>query len=271
VLLASMITLGSVSPAGGYAGANLLPTRERARAVDPSGVPMPVGDLPGWTQTFRDDFSTDVPLGRFPDAVGRTWSAYAEGWRDTSKNGTYSPRRVISVHDGVMDLHVRTEGGVHLVAAPSPRLQGPGTQRGQLYGRYAVRYRADPIRGYKIAWLLWPDSEKWSDGEINFPEGDLGGHAWAFMHHRGRPTRQDWFASRARLADWHTAVIEWTPRRVRFLLDGVVMGTSRDPDLIPRVPMHWVLQTETSLDARGPAASASGHIQIDWVAAYRRK
>jgi len=209
-------------------------------------------------------------LGEFPGAVHRTWSAYSEGWRDTSRNGTYSPGRVISVHDGVMDMHLRTVGGEHLVAAPSPRLQGPGSQQGQLYGRYAVRYRADPVRGYKIAWLLWPDSEKWSDGEINFPEGELGGKVFAFMHHRGNPDEQDWYATRARLSDWHTAVIEWTPRKVRFLLDDVVVGVSKDPDLIPRVPMHWVLQSETALDVRRPEASASGHVEVDWIAAYRR-
>jgi len=33
--------------------------------TDPSGQPMPVGDLPGWHQTFADDFTTDVPLGGF--------------------------------------------------------------------------------------------------------------------------------------------------------------------------------------------------------------
>jgi beta-glucanase (GH16 family) len=265
-----MMTLGTLGAANGHAGVDLSPARERARSIDPSGVTMPLGDLPGWQQIFRDDFRTDVPLGRFPGAVGDKWSGYPDGWRDTSKNGTYSPRRVISVHDGVMDLHLRTVNGVHLVAAPAPRLRGPGAQQGLLYGRYAVRYRADPVRGYKLAWLLWPDSERWSDGEINFPEGELGGNTWAFMHHRNRPVEQDWFSSPALLEQWHTAVIEWTPDTVRFLLDGALLGESKDRRLIPRVPMHWILQTETALSVRRPEAYAAGHVEIDWVVAYRR-
>lgn len=266
-----VVVLGSAGTSDGYAGSRSLPAREHTPAVDPSGETMPVGDLPGWQQVFQDDFRTDVPLGSFPQTVGARWSAYAEGWRDTSKNGTYSPSQVISVQNGMMDLHLRNANGVHLVAAPGPRLPGPGTQGGQLYGRYAVRYRADPIPGYKLAWLLWPDSEDWSDGEIDFPEGSLGGNTMAFMHHRGKPVEQDRFTSAARLQDWHTAVIEWTPDSVRFLLDGAGVGESTDRRLIPRVPMHWVLQTETSSGGRRPAADGSGHVQIDWVTAYRRE
>src|SRR5947208_54121 len=107
--------------------------------------------------------------------------------------------------------------------APLPG-SGAGTRHRPVRGDHA---------GRRPAWLLWPDSENWSDGEINFPEGELGGEVFAFMHHRGRPDEQDWFATRAGLSDWHTAVIEWTPRRVRFLLDDAVVGVSKDPALIP--------------------------------------
>jgi hypothetical protein len=53
-----------------------------------------------------------------------------------------------------------------------------------------VRFRADLLPGYKIAWLLWPDAYSeglatWpQDGEVDFPEGDLAGGFWAFMHSR---------------------------------------------------------------------------------------
>ena len=33
--------------------------------------------------------------------------------------------------------------------------------------------------------------------------------------------------------------------------------------------MHWVLQTETNLDGRPIADTTAGHVQIDWVAAWR--
>lgn len=240
--------------------------RAKALRIDPSGQSMPVGNLPGWKQVFVDNFAQSVPTGKFPQAVSTKWSAYPTGWKDTSKFGTYSPAKVVSIHDGIMDLHLRTENGVPLVSAPEPKLAG-GT-RGQLYGRYAVRYKADAVAGYKVAWLLWPDTDVWADGEINFPEGDLTDRAWGFMHYRGDPTAQDWYRTSATFAGWHTAVLEWTPTSVRFTMDGRVVGTSTDVTKIPRTPMHWVLQTETEIKATPPPVASAGHVYIDWVAAY---
>jgi Glycosyl hydrolases family 16 len=146
----------------------------------PSGEAMPVGDLPGWRQIFTDDFTTDVPLGSFPAAVSSKWTAYPSPWKDTSKFGTYSPTKVISVHDGILDKNIHTENGVAMVAAIQPKLAAPVT-----YGRYAVRFRFDSTVGYKIAWLLWPDSNNSKrDGEIDFPEMNLDSStAMAFNHH----------------------------------------------------------------------------------------
>jgi hypothetical protein len=239
--------------------------------VDPSGQAMPVGNLPGWTQVFSDDFTENVPVGSFPGAVSGKWSAYPDGWKDTSGNGTYEPSKVVSIGHGIMNLYLHTDNGVHMVSAPVPVIPGaPGKEGGLRYGRYAVRFRADPVPGYKTAWLLWPDSEKWSDGEIDFPEGNLTGTFSAFMHHKGDPTQQDVFNTTATYATWHTAVIQWTPKAVTFSLDGRVIGTATDAANIPSTPMHWVLQTETQLSGGPPPSSAAGNVQIDWVTAYAR-
>jgi beta-glucanase (GH16 family) len=231
---------------------------------------MPVGDLPGWKQVFAEDFTRAVPLGRFPAAVSAKWFAYPDGWRDTSGNGTYYPSRVNSIHDGVLDWYVHTEGALHMVSAPVPRLPGSAAGAGQLYGRYAVRFRADMLPGYKTAWLLWPDSDAWPrDGEIDFPEGDLDGTICAFTHHQGATSGsdQDAFCTGATYRRWHTAVIDWSPGKVRYLLDGRLIGTSRDR--VPRTRMHWVLQTETALGGLLPDDATAGHVQVDWVAVYR--
>jgi len=243
---------------------------EDAAPVGPSGEPMPVGDLPGWRQIFTDDFTTDVPLGSFPAAVAAKWSAYPDGWHDTSGNGTYSPSTVISVQDGMMNLHLHTEDGVHMVSAPVPKLpDAVGSGGGLLYGRYTIRFRADPVPGYKTAWLLWPDSEDWpQDGEIDFPEGDLDGTISAFMHRQDGTSGgdQDAYSTSATYPPWHTAVIEWTAAQCRFILDGDIIGTSTSR--IPSTPMHWVIQTETSLGGSEPDDAAEGDVQIDWVAVY---
>jgi Ricin-type beta-trefoil lectin domain/Glycosyl hydrolases family 16 len=240
-------------------------------AVDPSGQAMPVGNLPGWTQVFADDFTENVPVGSFPAAVSGKWTAYPCCWHDTSGNGTYEPKKVVSIGGGVMNLYLHTENGIHMVSAPEPVIPGaPGSEGGLLYGRYAMRFRADQVPGYKTAWLLWPDSENWPDGEIDFPEGNLTGTISAFMHHKGDPEAQDAYSTTATYSTWHTAVIAWTPQSVTFSLDGTVIGTSTGTSVIPSTPMHWVLQTETQLSGGPPGSSAAGNVQIDWVTAYTR-
>ncbi|WP_061294622.1 ricin-type beta-trefoil lectin domain protein [Herbidospora cretacea] len=236
----------------------------------PSGQAMPVGDLPGWRQVFTDDFTQTVPLGAFPSAVASRWTAYS-GFADTSGHGRYAPDRVVSVHNGALNMFLHTENGQHLVSAPLPIIPGhANAYDGLLHGRYAVRFRADPVPGYKTAWLLWPDPPGvWSDGEIDFPEGSLDGHIEAFMHHRGNPQVASPYPTGVTFGGWHTAVVEWTPQSVRFLLDGTTIGTFTNTALMPVKPMHWVLQTETAIP-NGPTDTAAGNVQIDWVSIWER-
>jgi hypothetical protein len=239
--------------------------------IDPSGQSMPTGNIAGWHQVFADDFSQNVPLGRFPSAVQSRWgNSYPDGWKDTTGSGTYMPSKVVSIANGIMNMHVHTENGVHMVAAPAPTIPGaPGNEGGLHYGRYVVRFRADAVAGYKTAWLLWPDSESWpSDGEIDFPEGDLNGTIGGFVHHQGASSGSDQaaFDTNVRYTGWHTATITWLPSGVTFQLDGNTIG--KETVGVPNTPMHLVLQTETSTDASGPSNSAGGNVQIDWISVY---
>lgn len=229
---------------------------------------MPTTNLAGWRLVFNDDFTTPVALGQFPAAVSTKWTAYPSPWKDTSRNGTYSPQ-IVSVQNSIMDIYLHTEAGVHMVAAPVPLIPGATNGNDQLYGRYAVRFRADPVPGYKTAWLLWPKSNTWPrDGEIDFPEGNLDKTISAFMHRQVATTGsdQDLFRTGERYADWHTAVIEWAPNRVEFFLDGVSIGKATNR--VPNTPMRWVIQTETAIDGTTPADSAAGHVYVDWVAIW---
>jgi beta-glucanase (GH16 family) len=250
---------------------------------------MPVGDIPGWHQVFADDFITDAPVGTFsgcsqpsggtiltahctglPPSVAAKWFAYPDGWKDTTGHGTYYPSKVMSIQNGVLNLYIHTENGVHMVAAPVPKIPGgSGSDAGLLHGRYVVRFRSDALPGYKTAWLLWPDSGVWpGDGEIDFPEGNLDGTINAFMHYMNATSgsQQDAYSTTATYPTWHTAVIEWMPSYCSFSLDGTVIGTSTSN--IPSTPMHWVLQSETTTDGLVPSDTTAGNIQIDWVAVY---
>lgn len=222
---------------------------------------MPVGNLPGWRQTWTDNLTTNVPLGSFPGPVSSQWFAYTG--HDTSGNGLYDQTR-IDVTCGVMSMNVSTIAGV-------PRVNAPGVDaQSTVYGRYAVRFRSDVLPGYKTAWLLWPTSNVWPrDGEIDFPEMDLG---WTivngFVHHQGGTSGadQDGYSASIDVTQWHTAVIEWSPNLVRFLLDGVEIG--RDTTRVPSTQMYWVLQTETQLSGGAPSPSVAGRVQVDWVAQW---
>lgn len=86
----------------------------------------------------------------------------------------------------MLDLFLHTRGGTPIGAAPVPIVTK--AWQGQTYGRYSVRFRADALPGYKVAWLLWPASDSWSEGEIDFPEGGLESTMWGFNHCLNNPT-----------------------------------------------------------------------------------
>ncbi|MBP7971726.1 MAG: family 16 glycosylhydrolase [Candidatus Nanopelagicales bacterium] len=234
----------------------------------PSGS-LPTGNLPGWTSIYGEDFLTDAPLGSFLSTYSNSVGAYPYPWTDTSRNvrstpGYYHPEKTLSVANGVMDayLHYDATLGRYLVAAPTPKLP---TMK---FGRFAMKLRADKIAGYKIAPLLWPDSEKWpGDGEIDFPEGDLtGGNLSAFSHYANASGGQDWFDTQVKHTDWHVYETAWSPTKVQFFVDGNLVGTSTTN--VPQNAMHWVLQFETQISSSTPSISAAGHVQVDWVKAY---
>ncbi|MBM9467179.1 glycoside hydrolase family 16 protein [Nakamurella leprariae] len=230
-----------------------------------SGRPAPTGDVASgglrWRSRFVEDFETDAGLGEIGSRYDGALRGY-DGFADTSGRGRYDPDRVLTVHDSLLDYHLHTADGVPRVAAPTLM-----DWWGQTYGRYAIRFRADRVPGYKIAFLLWPSSDRWSDGEINLPEADLGGTVHGFSHDvTGDPARNAFAVDTGTTTvDWHTAVIEWAPDRVRFLLDDRAWS-STDPTAIPRRDMRWTLQAETA-GAVTPVGAA-GRVQVDWVAVW---
>jgi hypothetical protein len=245
-------------------------------ATTTTAVPVPKTspgdeDLPGWTYLFGESFDTNAAAGRFLTTYPE-WDAYKTGWPDTSKRGTYDVNQ-LSVKSGVLHI-VMGEGadGKPRTAVPYPLINGRNSAdpSNQLYGRYEVRFRSDPVEGYKTAFLLWPKSEVWPrDGEIDFPEGSVDGTIAAFMHRQDGTSGsdQDAFSTDVTYSSWRVATIEWSPKKVRFLLDGQLVGESTKR--IPDTPMRWVLQTETCLGGCVIPADARGSVQIDYVKVWK--
>ncbi|WP_138734699.1 glycoside hydrolase family 16 protein, partial [Modestobacter excelsi] len=243
-----------------------VPTTQAPAAAAPvvsSGTAVPTGDLPGWRQTLSEDFTKAAPLGSFASTY-RGWAGY-DGGTDTSGNGRYNSATTTSVHDGLLDKYLHSDGSGAQVMALTPPIAS------QTYGRYAVRFKMDQVPGYKVAWLLWPASDNWTDGEMDFPEGSVGGKASGFAHDTtGNPSSNAWSVDTGTaMSDWHTAVIEWAPGSLTYTMDGR-SWTTNSAKAIPTDPMRWVLQTETELEGGRPNASSAGHIYIDWVATWAR-
>jgi hypothetical protein len=246
--------------------------------MNPSLVAPPL-NVPGWTPIFWDDFNTNADRGMFLTKYGIKWDAYPTGWRTSSpwKVGMYD-NSILEARDSCLIKNIATVDGTPRVAALQPKLS-PVKPYGVPAGRFSIRFKCDPLPGYKVAWLLWPDSGLWPlDGEIDFPESDLSTNdtVHGFVHRQDAITGSDQWAvaSNVSLTDgeWHTCVINykpgtWRTSEVSFMLDGDLIG--KWTERIPNGPMHWVIQTEPMLRWTKPDPTVTGKIMIDWAVAYR--
>jgi Glycosyl hydrolases family 16 len=261
------------------AGITVFATRSTPSATaltnwDPSGQPMPTGDLPGWHQVFADNFANQsYPVGSFTSCKfydhqacsgtpGVPLSANPDGWVDPSGHCQFAPSKTASIADGMLNIFLHTEGGACLGANFVPVLPP------MLYGRYSLRFRADNVPGYKMVATLWPTNN--ASGEIDFPEGDLPLTMHGALHQTAGGTPWWNFDSTTTFPTWHTATVEWTPTAVTYILDGSILGTFNAPAYpIPQTPMYLSFRGASILGSpTGPSASAAGNVQIDWVTQY---
>lgn len=219
----------------------------------------PVGNLPGWTQVYTEDFAA-------PAAAGQVEATYPHLalYDDGSAGGKYQDANV-TVSDGMLQIALHNvagqgQGGA-LVVKPTT-----GSTWGQTFGRYSARIRADSLPGFGGAVLLWPSDDVWEEGETDFPEGDFSGTVYGYNHQLGAHpeansavvnTGKPWTA-------WHVYTVEWTPDEVRFYLDGALVGT--DGDAVASTARNWVFQAAEQ--GVGTASATTGNLQVDWVAMW---
>ena len=225
---------------------------------------MPVGNLPGWTQVVAEDFIHPTALGAFPDSYywGKVFP-YNTGSHDTSGRGTNDASKVYSAHDSYLDTWLHTESGVHYIGEAVPT--NPNTGWGQLYGRFSIRMKCEATDGYKIAYMLWPDSDVWTDGEVDFPEVNIlaASEQIGINIYDGGWTNH---ATGVELCDgnFHTFTVEWVPGRLTFFIDGVQNFTTTAR--VPTTSHHFIMQSETVIDTSYPVPNAAaGHILVDWM------
>ncbi|HEX8555964.1 MAG TPA: glycoside hydrolase family 16 protein, partial [Sphingomonas sp.] len=125
--------------------------------------------------------------------------------------------------------------------------------------------------GYGGVFQLWPSSQVWAEGEMDFPEGSYEGSLNLYHHRVGSNPEQNYLVKSGlgKWTDWHTATIEWLPGSVTYSLDGVVVAKVTDPAQVASTPHNWVFQTASHTGGDVPN-HVQGHVYIDWVVAYSR-
>jgi hypothetical protein len=232
--------------------------------ADPSGLPMPSGDLPGWRRVFADDFTgTSLDAG--------SWGAYA-GQPRGAPGAWWEPS------------HAVVAGGAALLRTYRDPAQGGRWVSGgmscaralrQTYGKYLVRFRMDAGYGVAPVLLLFPSGDHWPP-EVDFAE-DGGAtrdrdHMTATLHY-GVDDRKIQRTVYADFTRWHTVGVEWTPGQLTYTLDDEPWATLSGA-AVPAEPMELDLQTQagTPGDPWTPAPDETTppevDMQVDWVVAY---
>jgi hypothetical protein len=234
---------------------------------------MPVGNVVAngrtWVQSYAEDFTKDAALGtvlaKYP-----AMKAY-DGQKDTSGQGLYAPNKVLSVANGSLDFWLHSEANQPLVAAIMPDGYAPHTT-----GRVSIRYKTDATgKGYKFVGMLWPSSDQWNDGEIDWPEGDLpgrvrpasavpGSYNAATGNMTFSPATQQFAATDQ--SDWHVATTEWDKSQVRFYWDGALVASTTTG--VPTTAMRVTLQAETFIAQGTVPKDTTGHVDIDWISIW---
>ncbi|MGN8048835.1 glycoside hydrolase family 16 protein [Curtobacterium sp. 22159] len=214
------------------------PSPTTAAATDASASPP--------AASFVEDFDTAAGVGAVAGAYPQSWQPYPDG-----TSGIYEPSRTVSVHDGLMDVALGGAGTAGTFGTSADAWSHVG-------GSFSVRAKATGGDGNGAAFMLWPTSGTWSDGEIDFPEGNFESSPSAFQHSMtpGNEADRVQVDTGVSWRDWHTYTVDWVPgKSVTYSVDGKALQTLTHD--VPTTPHRYMFQVGNW--------GASGHLLIDWV------
>lgn len=220
--------------------------------AEAAAVNAPRGNIGKFKQTFVQEFRTNAAAGGpFAKKYASSWQPYPDGMSNMYWSG-----KMIKARNGIMDV---TLDGKHGAAGTFGSPTGAWGHKG---GKFSVRAKATGGNGNGAAFMLWPTSNVWSDGEIDYPEANFEDTPMAHHHSMkpGNEVNAISTSTRVSWRDWHVYSVEWVPgKSVKYLLDGKVISTvTRD---VPRTAHRYMFQVGNW--------GKPGHLFIDWVATYR--
>lgn len=237
-----------------------------------TGAPsIPTAVPSGFTRAFTEDFNTPAALGSFDSVYGNMFGEYT-GCCSTNKFTQYSSAKVLYVQNGSMYYKLHSEGSTSYAAAPQP-----WNEKSFLYGQVGISVRLDSSNGpgYKIAFLLWPATNDWSN-EVDFPEVDPDFTApvrAASLNYspngegeNGFDTSQDNLNTGVYLTDnkYHTFLLNWTPGNITATIDGKVVATFTG-SAVPSQAMRLSLQAEGWINQGSVPTSTTDILEVPWV------
>ncbi len=227
-----------------------IPDRAEASGM---GIPSPSA-MSGYTMTFSSNFPGDrLPTG---------WTRYRGQPLDDP--GAEFATAHVSVSGGVLRINTWRDpafqnrwvtGGVCQCAMP------------QTYGAYFVRSRVTG-GGASSVQLLWPASNTWPP-ELDFNENAGLINSTSSTIHFGPTNQVDQRKVFINMTKWHTWGVIWSPKSIKYIVDGVVWGSITTATEIPNIPMRLDLQQQTwcAQDRLCPSVPVS--MIVNWVAEYQ--
>ena len=243
-------------------------------APAPTGKPKPAGAQPG-RRSVRPGTVGTVPLvGAGPGFRPIGGDEFNSPSQDRTKWGLYDS--VGGFGNGLRRPSAISQSGGNLVITATGKTSGGMDDSfGQTYGRWEFRARTDHGRGFGSAILLWPDSEKLNDGEIDIAEvpAEQRDQAHFVLHSGAGGDTLNGSHMVGDFSQWHTFAVDWLPDRITWYVDGRAQFTVTDPSRIPDKPMHLAIQLDQGpvkdwMPAPDVTTPPQVRLQVDWVHVY---
>jgi hypothetical protein len=276
-----------------------------AKVADPSGVPMPVGNLPHWRQVFTDDFKGTT--------LSSKWDAY-RGVVGGGQGGWWASSHAV-VRGGELILRTYRDPAACTDPTSCPLFDdevsaGVKSRFAERYGKVLIRVRTSAVANVAFDAILWPttdlappETDFVQEGSDNYlttigatvkyvPSavvgatgatgatgltGATGPTGVTGITGPGGTTEEAIVRSLpANAARWHTLGVVWSPGKVAYTVDGRTWATVSSP-YISSVPMNIVLQSQTDCQAvagqtcTAPWTATEPNVDVAWVVAYTRK